>query len=295
MPHIEVFNAPAVSVESVLATATWAKPPNVNSIEVIVIGGGGGGGSGGTGTGGTIAVGGGGGGGASVNIQTFQASALPPTVSVTVGAGGAGGVAESGANKAGKVGAAGLESKFGPFLVAAPGLGGEPGKATGVKAVGGAAGATFFKGSKGGECEATGIIVAAQVTETQAQFATQLGTSKIEGRFGATGGGAGGGVIVAGEAIQAGGVGGKNEVTEALGGTAGLTDALPGGAGASTIGFGATGGGGGAAGKVTKGGKGGAGGNFGAGGGGGGAVIGPGTESGAGGKGGEGVVIVISR
>lgn len=98
-----------VNVQSFTSSGTWTKPSGVRFVRVFCWGGGGSGGRNGVATG----VGGGGGGG-QLTYSTFDASWLPATVSVTIGAGGAGVSGAAGGNDGGN-------TTFGTYLIAAGG------------------------------------------------------------------------------------------------------------------------------------------------------------------------------
>ena len=121
---VQIFTTPGTSI--------WAKPDGARSVDVVVIAGGGGGGSGRKGAAGTVAGGGGGGVGGSLSFHHgFPASALPATVTVTVGDGGAGGAAVTANSSNGNGGGFGGASNFGPYLGAGPGWPGNGGTTTG--------------------------------------------------------------------------------------------------------------------------------------------------------------------
>src|SRR5687768_15156322 len=82
-------------VQIFTADGTWTKPAGAKSVEVILIGAGGGGGSGRCGAAGGIRCGGGGASGGARAHETFDASVLGATESVTVGTGGTGGTSVS--------------------------------------------------------------------------------------------------------------------------------------------------------------------------------------------------------
>lgn len=85
-----------VNISEFTATGTWTKPAGVSAVYVWLIGAGAGGPSGARATGtGTLATSGNAGGGAGQNFKVFNASILPSTVTVTIGAGGAGGIGVS--------------------------------------------------------------------------------------------------------------------------------------------------------------------------------------------------------
>jgi len=108
---------------------TYTPSTGVIAIGVLVVGGGAGGGFGGTYAAATGGSGGAGGGGAPAWSQTFRASDISGTPTITIGAGGAGGqsgVTPTGGSIAGQ-GARGGITSFGTYLYAGGGGGGAPG------------------------------------------------------------------------------------------------------------------------------------------------------------------------
>lgn len=108
---------------SATQTYTWNKPPSVKYIQVCAVGAGGGGGSGRKATTSGIGQGGSGGGGGAIVWVTLDASVLPSSVTINVGAGGAGAAGKL-ANGDGNTGTAGNSSSFGTWVVAEGGSGG---------------------------------------------------------------------------------------------------------------------------------------------------------------------------
>lgn len=109
------------------ASGTWTRPSGLSQVRAYGVGGGGqGGGCAATAAGQVAEAGGGSAGGYCESI--LAASALGPTVAVTVGAGGSAGAA-------GATGAAGAASTFGSFWTAGGGGGGVLGAATAANAV----------------------------------------------------------------------------------------------------------------------------------------------------------------
>ena len=95
-------------------TYTWTKPTGAKLVHVLMYGGGGGGGSGYRRSTSAISAASGGGGGAGGGRMEswIPASALPATVSVTVGAGGGGGAAQTANDTSGVAGSSGTASNF---------------------------------------------------------------------------------------------------------------------------------------------------------------------------------------
>ena len=203
-------------------TTSWTVPPNVISVNVLVVGGGGGGG-------GSDQRGGGGGAGAL--IASSYATTPGASITVTVGAGGAGGTTGVGTN--------GGNSVFGT-ITATGGGGGGGGTAGNSSAVAGASGgsggggASFNTGSGSGGSGTTG------------------GNSGGTGFYGATpyGGGGGGGAGAVGTNAASGvlGTGGAG-LASSISGTS-VTYAGGGGGGANTGGVASGGSGGGGAGSA---------------------------------------------
>jgi len=190
------------------SNGTWTKPAGVSTVYVHVVGGGGGGRSG------NVTGGGGGGAGFAGNLN---ASAVPASVSITVGAGGAVG------------GGAGGNSSFGTLLVAPGGSGMSGGS-------GGSGGASYLGGGTGGSAGynsqgtliRTGPTPGYAFTGGGAAFNVQAGD--IDGASAYYGGGGGAATNGFG-----GGVGGTSVFAGA--GAGGSTAAsIPGGGG---VGFGA--------------------------------------------------------
>lgn len=267
------------------SSGTWTKPAWAKQVRVMIIGAGSGGGSGAT-RGAGAAVSGGSGGGPGVYVEgTLDASTLPGTVSVTVGAGGAGGASVSGTDINGINGSSGGLTSFGAYL-----------RAYGPYA---------NTGSGGGAATVAGGT-------TQGNYANPYLPNLIGGNGGTAAGtagssapanapspGGGGGGVSAANAFAAGGNGGASAAAMWAGGVAagGAADGSAGGAGPAptltNILFGGAGGGGGAGSVAGAGGVGGAGSIPGGGGGGGGAAR-NGQASGAGGNGARGEIWVMA-
>lgn len=103
---VQVFNQPSTSADQ---WHTWNKPKGCSLVYMLCIGGGGGGGGGMLYNSATNHSGGGGGGGSAMGMLMVQASLLPDTLFVQVGAGGIGGTT-NGYGVAGTAGTAGTRS-----------------------------------------------------------------------------------------------------------------------------------------------------------------------------------------
>ena len=257
-----------IQLYTTAGTATWTKPVGCKTVRAILIGGGGGGGSGHASTSSNRGGGGAGAGGGITEI-TYQASSLPSTLTVTVGAGGAGGAGVV-SNNDGNPGVAGtastLTSTGTTYARAAGGAGGAQG--TNSAGAGGAAGTlgdALYAGGAGGAGGAPGV-------------AGTAGAATI----GAPGGGGGGGMTSGGTTANGGNGGTRMSIgTGGSGATAGAGTALgiygSGGGGSPSL-----------AGTSLAGGAG----IYGSGGGGSGAAT---VATGAGGAGGTGLVVIISE
>ncbi|SCL15042.1 hypothetical protein [Micromonospora inyonensis] len=195
---------------------TWSKPFGARSVWVRCQGGGGAGGGATTNAAGAASVGGGGGGGAYAE-DMIDASTLPASVTVTVGAGGAGG--------AGAAGGTGGTSSFATY-VTAPGGAGGPVRATSASsfAIEGGAGATTGTGTVFCGSAGEGGWGEVALGYSGAGGASHLGgggrgsrtvnqPSSVSGTAGNRYGGGGGGAVVAGTgAAAAGGAGGQGVV-----------------------------------------------------------------------------------
>lgn len=257
-----------IQLYTTAGTATWTKPVGCKTVRAILIGGGGGGGSGHASASSNRGGGGAGAGGGITEI-TYQASSLPATMTVTVGAGGAGGAGVV-SNNDGNPGVAGtastLTSTGTTYARAAGGAGGAQG--TNSAGAGGAAGTlgdALYAGGAGGAGGAPGV-------------AGTAGAATI----GAPGGGGGGGMTSGGTTANGGNGGTRMSIgTGGSGATAGAGTALgiygSGGGGSPSL-----------AGTSLAGGAG----IRGSGGGGSGAAT---VATGAGGAGGTGLVVIISE
>ena len=180
----------------VAGTSTWTKPAGCKQVTIVAFGGGGGGGAGSAATA-TYKAGGGGGGGGACAIESFDASALPSTVTVTVGAGGTGGAASTSAT--GNSGNVGGTSSFGTYLKSYGGGGGRGGASITNDASpisGGGGGGTAGAGSLvsnlacGGSPNVAGAFVGVA--------GAGAGSSGAAGLSAEMGGGSGGGSISTG-------------------------------------------------------------------------------------------------
>lgn len=271
-----------VQTFTTVGTTSWTKPAGAVIVRAEVIGGGSGGGSGRRGAAASVRCGGGGGGGASRSDAMINASDLPSTVTVVVGAAGTGGAAQTVDSTDGNVGGTGGDSRFGDTTggIQVYARVGNPGAAgTASIGSGGAVSIGMFPGASGGSASTTGLVGVAA------------------GATGTTGGGGSGGGITSADAASAGGTGSvssfSNIRTVTAAGTVGAGQNGAAGSAAPAAGMGGDGGGGGASSITGAAGTGGAGGIYGAGGGGGGASL-NGNNSGAGGAGGAGFVRVTT-
>lgn len=206
---------PTANVQTFTSSGTWYKPAGIKFIQVCVWGGGGGGGSGARtacGHATCVSHGGGGGGGGARNKNTFLASNLPSTVTVTVGAGGCGGTAPS-AGSNGNVGNAGGVSQFGCssniYVQAFGGGGGAGGTITGrggaVAATGGGGGGAASSGSNGLNTNSNG----ASGGSPRFYFGTPTTCNCFYNNIGF--GGAASAIVYAGNAEWGGGAGSGNK------------------------------------------------------------------------------------
>jgi hypothetical protein len=305
--------AQTMGTTSVTVDGNYTKPSDNLLLIVVEAWGGGGGGAGGSGgSSGTVRSGGGGGGGGGYFSHTFNASAVPSTVVVDIGAGGTTAASATDGN-------AGAVTSFGSLLSAygggaggnsassggggggggsAGGVGGNSTNQTGAAGGGGggAANTDGGMGGAGGSTAANSPPAGHQASwggggggASSANGSAQAGSGGSS-LHGAGGGGAGGDCGTTCTERQ-GGAGGVSPSTSAGGGgTAGATNGGGGGTGPTDTKWGGGGGGGGGSQDSGTGGLGGDGGVPGGGGGGGG--IGETTTGGAGGNGGRGEVHV---
>lgn len=272
---------PRVQVDKFTASGTWTKPSWSTRVVVELISGGNGGGSGALRATGVAASGGGGSAPSVMTVYEFDASELPASVNVTVGAGGAGGAAQTVADTNGVSGTAGGNSSFGSFARAStvgPGQGG---------------GASL---GNGGSVDAIRFLPPVGTSLAGGAGATSNGAagSSGPGRYAAGSGGGGG--LSAANVAGLGGASGVNRIatsqnrTSAGGASDGAVGANGIAAGSSFLAPGDSGGGG-AASASGNGGRGGDGFAPGGSGGGGGAAR-NGSASGRGGDGARGEVWV---
>ena len=291
-------------VQEFTSSGSWVKPAGKSAVYVFAIGGGGGGNGGAKAGSGDSALGGSGGNGAGDAKVFFRASALPGTVTVTIGAGGAGGTARTTTGTQVN-GAVGGTTTFGTAVTA---IGGFPAgtAADGYSSIRMPVGRTTMESASDNVANPRTVPGTSPNTTLTLEPPPNNGSllnggvgnysQSIYGRsshdllFGAAGGGAGG-EKQSTDVANVGGAGGRGFGfrldTAAAGGTANGGAATA----AGTAGFGNGGAGGGAGSASTNGGAGSNGALGGGGGGGGGAQSG---NSGAGGTGGNGYVLVIS-
>lgn len=314
----------ATDVQVFTAGGTWTKPSGAKVIKMITIGPGGGGG-GGRGDVNAAAKGSGAGGGAGAFAEAiYEASTVPSTLTITVGAAGAGGTA--GASSSGGAGGNGGLTKVagaGGQVFCQAGGGGGGAAGTTSAGQGGAGGTSFgtsavlnaggLPGNGGNETTGNGNGTPGYgISGAGPATGTPAGGVAEKGGAGGANGSVGGLNAIGGSALQgagAGGAGGGTTATPATsaataggttgsyarggGGAAGNSGGspTPGTAGVPVTHCGSGGGGGGTGTGTAAGQKGGDGGNYGGGGGGGGAGV---TTGGAGGKGGDSVVVMIA-
>lgn len=211
-----------IQVFSTAGNQMWIKPTTFKPsfVNVICIGAGGSGGSGASGTSGTGCTGGCGGGGGAYATKFFNASDLPATVPLVVGAGGAS--VNGGTNIAGTTGNLGGASMFGStsqssaYLFA--GAGG-PGTGGAITAVGGAGGGSGGTGSSSTSTPGTAGTPwganNAQFTQVYAGCGTQVTQASVGyGEYGGGGGGSstGANASAGGPSVYGGGGGGHGGV-----------------------------------------------------------------------------------
>ena len=198
----------------------WVKPPGYACFHIDAVGGGGGGGGGEA-----SYCGGGGGGGARVPVL-LQSTAIPASVTITIGSGGAGGFVVGGASGGNGIGIAGGTTSFGPYVTA---FGGGPGANGPYGSSGGGSKSAGSYANAGGDPAASGGGFGSASTNSTNNLSTGGGGSSAYG--------------AAGNAEWGGGAGGKGETNGNYNPSSPNTGA--GGEGGSSI-FGPAGGGGGA-------------------------------------------------
>lgn len=278
------FAGGGVDVQLFNTNGIWTRPPGVQRIRFILIGGGAGGGSGARQPSGTQTCGGSGGGAAAMTVHETDAALCNPTESITIGSGGPGGAARTTNATNGASGNNGGQTLVSCGAITLRAAGGGFGRGGNTSAQAG--------GSAGTQGTQTGFVGASAGLGSPGS--QPVGPTSP----GAVGGGSGAGqsAVPSTKNGGAGAVGGSTlgmDWTASAGGI-GATKVAPAAATQTAFqGLASMGGGGGWCNADGTAGDGGDGANYGSGGGGGGSSL-NGNNSGKGGDGASGAVLVIS-
>lgn len=110
--------AAATDIQTFIANGSWSKPAGAKTVEIIISQGGGGGGSGRQGAASSTKTGGTGGHLGRVVWHRFEASGLPSSIPIVIGAGGTGGAAQTLIDTNGNDGNSGGTTTFGTYASA---------------------------------------------------------------------------------------------------------------------------------------------------------------------------------
>lgn len=161
----------SVDIQEFTANGTWTKPAGAKLVRFYLLGAGGGGGGGGRYAVATISAGGGGGGGGLLSCHEIQASALPDTLTVTIGSGSNGGAAAAADSSNGgdaSTGGSTLIVRSSPSATLARGYGG-----------GGGTGGTNAAASNGALCYGS-LSASSPAISGFIYFSTQFGQPVLQ-------------------------------------------------------------------------------------------------------------------